>query len=203
MKSFSHAGEPPVSSQLALQTPDNLLLFHRCPYCRRGVGDIHIDLQAAAAWKPSPSARYGEVSISEVPDQTVVVFQPGVVGANPCPHMIYLLVDVNEMPEDRYDNMNTFLWHHPRFDEGDPNGLGFDLLWEEVVDRWAMGAKERRILGPRSYRPSFPYRIRRPVREIQYPHHGDPEGRFQCEGWVICSVDAKGFCAELVEVACR
>jgi hypothetical protein len=181
----------------SVQMPDNLL-FYRCPYCRRGDGDIHIDLQAALVWQPPLSVGDGDVLIEKVPDQTVVVFRPGVVGATPCPHMIYLLVDVDLMPED---NMKTFIYCHPWFNESDPNGLAWDLLWDEVVDRWDSSAAERRFLGRCLYRPSFPYRIRRPVREIQYPHHGDPEGRIQCEGWVICSVDAMGFCAELVEVA--
>ena len=29
-----------------VQSPDNLLLFHKCPYCRRGDGEISVDLKS-------------------------------------------------------------------------------------------------------------------------------------------------------------
>ena len=35
------------------QRHNDLLLIHRCPYCRRGAGDIYIDLKAALTWQPS------------------------------------------------------------------------------------------------------------------------------------------------------
>ena len=102
----------------------------------------------------------------------MVVFQPGIVGANPCPHMIYLLSDV--ITGAKEPNIeSTYVWNHPWFQESDPDRFASELLWNDVFDYWAISAKERRTPGF-SLLPSLPYRIRRPVREVRYPHHGDP-----------------------------
>ena len=169
-------------------TLNHWLLFHRCSFCRRGTGRIFVDTKQAVQWKPPPSR---DIAIGKTPDQPVVLFQPRV--AKPCPHVIYLLVDVNLLYGAEHRSDTTFTWVNPWFDANDPARTAMNLLWDEVVDPWYLGE-------PSLYRPSIPFDIRRPSREIRRPHHGDPEGRSEIEGWVICAADARKFCGELGEV---
>lgn len=175
-----------------------LLLFQRCPYCRRGVGDIRIDLAAALTRRP-PSEEV--IVLDEIQGQPVVVFQPGVAGARPCPHTIYLLIDV-WTPKANCPKVDlSFVWNHPWFAEHDSNGFAKEVFWDQVVDRRQVRAEGRRELGFPSYRPELPYSVRRPVRETMYPRRGTMQRRVRCEGWAIYSVDAQAFCEELGKAA--
>ncbi len=195
MKSFLHAGEQPVSSQSALQTPDSLLRFHRCPYCRPGDGDVFVDLDQAAALP-----RDLDVLIGHDPEQSVVLFRPGVVGGIPCPHTVFLLIDVILTGKKTSNVEHCFTWRHPWFDESDAGGLAKDIMWD-ILEEAVLDRESRHLPGPRPYRPCSPYRVFRPSRKVWYPHHADSRSRIACEGWVICSVNGQGFCKELGKAA--
>jgi hypothetical protein len=179
----------------AIQTPNrSLLRVFRCPYCRHGRGDVHVDVPAAVAWKPPSDA---EVVIGKV-QQPVVVFRPGVVEARPCPHLLYLLLDVNQVAGDRRLGTKTFLWTHPWFDENKgEDDFASDLFFQDVFDHHAMPrARDERPVAQR-FHPSVPYQVRRLWPEDNQPRNG----HVQCEGWAVVTVDAAGFLAELRNAA--
>ena len=181
-----------------VQCPVNALrLFHRCPYCRHGDGDIRIDLHAAMTWPRR------DTSINKVPDQDVVVFQAGIAKAPPCPHLLWLLVDINRAFRGRYVAEKTFTWLDCWFNMNDANGLAADLMFTDAFEDRPHRAENRPSNIPRYFRPSVPYRLRRLEREIPDPHYGDPQRRIECEGWVICTVDKQNFLADLGEAVAR
>ena len=195
MKSFLHAGEQPVSSPSALRTPDSLLRFQRCPYCRSGHGDIFVDLDQAAALP-----RDTDVLIGQDPEQSVVLFRPGVVGGNPCPHTVFLLIDVILTARKKPTISHCFTWRHTWFDESDPGGRARDLMMD-VLEEAVLDRESRHFPGPRAKRSCFPFWVLRPSLEVPNPHRADPKGLITCEGWVICSVSGRGFCQDLAKAA--
>lgn len=195
MKSCFCAGKPPASPPSTLQTSDSVLRFHRCPYCRLGDGDIFVNLEQAATLP-----RDTDVLIGADPNPSVVLFRRGFVGTNPCPHAVFLLIDIILASKKNSDVQHCFTWRHPWFDESDTDGLAKDFMWD-VFEEADLFRENRRFPGPRPYRPCFPFRVLRPSRKVRYPHHADPRARITCEGWVICSVNGRGFCKELAKAA--
>jgi hypothetical protein len=128
-----------------------------------------------------------EVVISDFPEQPVVVLQPDRVLRQPCPHLVYLVADVAVWVDSRRRLSNTFTWLHTWFREHDPRQSALWFFWETVEDTGGTG----------EYKPSFPYRLRHPVREGTFQLDGKRDYRVTCQGHAICSVDAEGFCKEL------
>ena len=129
-----------VCATSSVQLPDNLLRFHRCPYCRRGFGDIHVDPEAAVSWAAITS-RQATIAIRSVKPRTSLSCSSGPesFGASPCSHLLYLLVDINEKSSSKHLDTTTFTWVHPWFDTHDANGLAKDLLFADVFEcggRW-------------------------------------------------------------------
>jgi hypothetical protein len=189
--------KPNVHAPTAVQKPVNLL-FHRCPYCRHGAGDIHIDLAQAAMWPPPSAADQRCTEIMDVPDQQVVIFQRGIVGTTPCPHTIVLEINVTMLRRNNRNNpsnSHTFSWIHPRLVGCEP--VVEDIFWEDVFNYTVC----QDIMDRPSYSPKWPYQVQRPVREITYPHRGDQNGRVLCEGWVVCSVGGEDFLEDIDEAA--
>ena len=153
-----------------------IVRFHRCPFCRRGEGEIGIDIDAVQTWQPHKVA-VTELLINDIPDQPVVAFQPDRVANVPCPHIVYMVVDIDISVSSKERLSRTFTWLNPWFREYDPAHDAFWFMWEAVVESD----------GPRTYEPSYPYRVRRPGREKVIKIAGGLEQHACCQGWVISS----------------
>ena len=136
--------------------------FNRCPYCRDGASKIVVDTDAVPIWKP-PRTKTEEIVINHFPDQPIVRFLPHRELAQPCPHLLYLLVDVDAGTGQQPEQSLTLTWLHPWLLYGIRTFSRFYDLWEAVVEP-----------GDPSYVPSTPHQVRQPAAAWRRTRNGRP-----------------------------